>query len=525
MASMSRRVVTGALAAGLIVCACGGAGAAMDATQVAPSPVTPSSAVLPSDRPTATPVPAATAPAEGVGRGGEEQPVVLTLATNDGPGSSQSVDDLIHFSEEVKRLSGGQITVELHYGAVGPDIDAYDQAVATLVAGGGADLGDVPARAVDELGVMSLRALQAPFLLTDDDAVDAVATSDIATDLMSGLPAIGLEGLALWPDGLRHPFSWDRPLLTLADFRAVKFRSPLSRTSWDTLNALGATPVDIMGEDAPPVGSGGLETSMKSAFNFPESPPGYLTANLTFFPKVHTLVANSGMLERLSAEQQRLLREAAATTTSWVVEHREREEDAGPWLCASGSSIVLARDKDVAAIVAATAPVYAGLVSDPLTKRLIDDLRGVMSALADPPFVAAPCTSEGNAVPTLPAGGDPSVLDGVYRADISVDWLIQHGANPQEASWNGGIFTLTFDDGVFNHHLDRDDSDCGGTYSVDGPHVYVAVRDECGTFDPLFAASWELKDGALSFTDIEPSNVFTRALWGSKPFVRIGDAR
>lgn len=99
------------------------------------------------------------------------------------------------------------------------------------------------------------------------------------------------------------------------------------------------------------------------------------------------------------------------------------------------------------------------------------------------------------------------------------------GIDKLEAIDNGGIFTLTFKDGQFNHHLDRDNTNCGGPYTVRDTRVTVTVNDECGTFDPLFSATWTLTSGELRFTDIAPvGDVVAQALWGSKPFVRIGDA-
>ena len=79
-------------------------------------------------------------------------------------------------------------------------------------------MGLVAARAWDTEGVTTLRALNAPFLVTSDAAVTEVVTSDIANDLMTGLANVGVTGLALLPDDMRHLFVFGEKPESLADF-------------------------------------------------------------------------------------------------------------------------------------------------------------------------------------------------------------------------------------------------------------------------------------------------------------------
>ncbi len=45
------------------------------------------------------------------------------------------------------------------------------------------------------------------------------------------------------------------------------------------------------------------------------------------------------------------------------------------------------------------------------------------------------------------------------------------------------------------------------------------------TFSPLFSATWTLENGTLRFTSVEPpGDLLAQAMWGGKPYVRIGDA-
>ena len=125
--------------------------------------------------------------------GGPATPIVLTLGTNDVPGDASGAY-IEQFAADLARISGGLVTIEPRYRAAGEDVVRYDQRVAEMVRRGELDLGVVPARAFDELGVTSLQALQAPFLLTDDDAMDAVVAGTMRDDLLSGLPGGWLRG-------------------------------------------------------------------------------------------------------------------------------------------------------------------------------------------------------------------------------------------------------------------------------------------------------------------------------------------
>ena len=164
----------------------------------------------------------------------------------------------------------------------------------------------------------------------------------------------------------------------------------------------------------------------------------------------------------------------------------------------------------MAEIVAAAAPVYAKLEEDPLTKRLIGDIRGIVEAPANrPAYAPEPCGS------LVTATAEPSVSVSARRRFIRARWVVSRrhqrgvsrvqGLDPTEAFFNGGIFTLTFKDGRVQHHLDRDDPTCTGTYTVSGLRVTVGCRfPNGGTHEPLFSADWTLSDGELRFTKSAP---------------------
>ena len=181
-------------------------------------------------------------------------------------------------------------------------------------------MGLIPARAWDTLGVMSLRALNAPFLLASDEQVGEVVTDDdLAGDMMAGLDEVGVHGLALVPEDLRHVFGFAKPLVGPEDYAGATIRAPRSDTVYALLAALGANPDDLnrgawTRTSRRPVA--GIESSFALA---PESPPSTATGNVTLFPKVESLVVNRDVFAGLTDDHQDTLRAAAEATRDWAV--------------------------------------------------------------------------------------------------------------------------------------------------------------------------------------------------------------
>ena len=193
--------------------------------------------------------------------------------------SGQQVDE---FARRVNEMSDGTIQIEpvFHAGDGGLD---FDQRVIDRITSSDLDMGLIPTRAWDTEGVDSLRALNTPFLITSEAAVADVITSGIANDMMSGLDQAGVVGLALMPEALRHPYSFGDPLLAPADYDGAIVRTPISATVTEMFSALGATTT----AEEPDINT---QTGMESEYAL--QPTGTATGNVTFFPKVNSLVVN-----------------------------------------------------------------------------------------------------------------------------------------------------------------------------------------------------------------------------------------
>ena len=210
--------------------------------------------------------------------------LTLRIGTDDVPGRP-AADQIEAFARAVAEHGDGSIVVEPVWHAAGDTAD-WDQQVARLVTSGELEMGLIPARAWDTEGVTTLRALNTPFLVTTEALVDEIVSDDdLAGELMSGLDEAGVVGLALFPEGLRHPFALSATRCSVPPtIQGAVMRAPTSATTAAMFEALGATTND---DEPDPSTHAGVESSYLLA------PPGTATGNVTFFPKVNSLVINA----------------------------------------------------------------------------------------------------------------------------------------------------------------------------------------------------------------------------------------
>ena len=475
--------------------------------------------------------------------GGEATPLTLRLGTVEGEGIPYApyVDEFVRSVEET---AGGSLDVEVAWEAV-PWNPESEQTLAKMVSDGEIDLALVPTRVWDELGVTTMRALQAPFLVDNLELLNAIVDSDLVDELFSGVDTLGVEGLALWPDSLRHPVGFERPLLTAADFDGAKLRVPSSDASFRLFRAIGAEPVAADFSAGIPADMDGMESALNLGRDL--SPLGALTTNITFYPKVNALVANAELFESLSDDQRDVLRRAATDTIAFAVDMNPTERDLAEQYCADGGSVVLADSADLAELVELAAPVMAWLEDDDDTRRIIDSIRELKStATADPATAAAACGPAVEEVsdPTGPPSEVSELPDGVYRVEISLDDVEAAGLSNEAGPT--GIWTLEVDDGTFVHScvpLDLPGKDCGnapsggifaaGYLRGTGDTVWFLPDDEMiselqgcelpatGELGHCFPAfdfhmDWEVVGDTLTFSTDGPLGEFT-----IEPYTRI----
>ena len=461
--------------------------------------------------------------------GGSGAAVTLRLATPDRAGlpGAKAIE---RFRDEVAKASDGAVRIKPVYEA-GATAARFDQAVADLVRTGEAEMALIPARAWDEYGVTSLAALQAPFLIRHQAVLNEVVAGELAQPMMEGLGAFGVTGLALLPENLRHPFGYTRPLRAPRDFAGATIRAPRSKSSYALLRALGSKPVDVAGEEFEQAVEAGRLAGVESAYELALSTVyGVPTAtgNVTFFPKVNVLVANTSALGELPESARDALETAAARTLDWVKDTNKDERDAALAYCGQGGRVVAASSANIERLVALSEPVYTALEQDAATKRFIERI-GAIAQEHSPETVT--CTPAAGATPSEEGGTasdtDPSVLDGIYRNSKTVQDFVAAGISEAEAIDNHGVHTITLDGGRLEDTLttesrpDPSAKGCTGTYRLSGD-TFIFTWDPDSGCTGDFTATWELSDGELHLTDVRTPERLDAIVWGVRPFRKIG---
>lgn len=476
----------------------------------------------------------------GTKAGGSGPPIVLRLATAELEGRPGALP-IEEFARQVETRSGGSITIEPQYGGIGNgDGDDWDQQAARAVVSGEYDLGLIPARAWDTEGVTSLRALHAPFLVDSDAMVEEIVTGGIADDLLDGLGEAGIVGLALLPEGMRHVFGFDAPLVAPDDYAGVPIRVPMSATAYALFEALGAEPDDFAGQTAIGAGAGGAETSFLLA---PElTPENVSTAgNVVPFPKVNTLVANAERFEALSDDQRDVLTAAAIAARDWARGSVVPDVELADEYCRAGrGSVIVATDAELAALVEAAAQVYEELERDPATGELLERLRELKDSVPAPmtpracavepePDVDATGSEAESSDGTSPdpvTAGETSDIDGIYRYEVTAEMFEAKGVEPDTAP---GVRTVTIENGTI-----RDDGpadNCVGTFTADGERFTFrwdrGVPGNCsGDWAmTLLATGDEVRWGEIeSLPPLDdPVTQAFNEIYNSVPWTRIGD--
>ena len=432
--------------------------------------------------------------------------VTLRLGTaqyEGGPGDSPVMR---HFADEVEARSGGNIDVQLAYQAAGSVTD-YEPTVVKLVQEGALEIGWLPTRGLDSMGVHSFQALQAPFLITDYALLRRVISSQIPAMMLAGLEALDVVGLGLYPDRMRHPAGIDRPLVTSSDFQDARIRVPTSDASDALWRALGSTPVHLNGldlEQALAAGTlDGVETTMDGPLGFGAR---YVTSNLTFYPIVQVLLLSRAASRALTDRQLAVLRDAASDTLAFAMADLPFVDAAEPY-CDTGGSVVVAEPAEVDALTRAVAPVTAAMEDDPETKGYLERIRALKADMTTTPAVSAIC--DGTAVPSIQPGLQASGLPAgtfsgiatrqdALRNGIAGDCATHHGSAALRLVIGSGRYSL-FESCESEGEQQIDN----GTYTSNA--VTVEMSPTCCPGQST-VYSWTLADGVLTLTVVDESN-------------------
>lgn len=450
------------------------------------------------------------------GPGDPEAPVTLRLLVQDTRGrqSEAAALDLQRLADE---LTDGAIRIEPSFGGgevLGP------------VAEGAYELGMVPSRDAGDQGVTSLDVLEAPFLIDNDALAVAVATSDIADRALAGLDAIGVTGLVMWPEDLRHLFAMDPSGRTFVhpddvkDADVLAIAGPVGRELISTLGGRlyaddGVPTGDLAGSKDPDAQAGTLEGFVTGLWGagLPLTTTT-VAGDLVVFSKYQMLVANPDMLAGLTDAQRERFQAVVDAAHEAALDRHFSERELALALCTSGHTVIEAGPEALATWRTAAQPLTDRLAADPLTGELMADVGYLAAEIAPSPGAGTcgpPVDSEVAGLVSDTSGFRGSLPpDGSYRATITADELLAEGVDPRWARDNAGTFTWTFEAGSAEAASVTLEADpfggvpCTGTAQSEGGQLVYLDTLVGGSCDLDFSIVWRPVSDGIEMVLVAP---------------------
>ncbi|MBW6455369.1 MAG: TRAP transporter substrate-binding protein [Trueperaceae bacterium] len=304
--------------------------------------------------------------------GGFAQQIVLRAADNQPPTYS-TVKGLNHMAEVLEAISGGRITMEVFPGGqLGDERSTIEQVqlgVLDVVRTSTSPVGEFYA----PMGVYSL-----PFIFRSEEHFWRVVQGPIGFELLEGLRAADMVGLAYYDSGSRNFYTANTPIRGVADLQGLRIRTQQSQVVLDMMEALGA--------DAVPMAFGEVYSSLQTGVidgaenNYPSYGPSgvrhyevapYFTENAhARVPEI--VMISTATFDGLSAADQALVRQAALASVpvqaaAWAADVAASKTA----VVEAGSEIITV---DLAEFQAAMGPVYEkyGPVFGDLIQRILD---------------------------------------------------------------------------------------------------------------------------------------------------------
>jgi TRAP-type C4-dicarboxylate transport system substrate-binding protein len=287
--------------------------------------------------------------------------------------------ELEWFAEELHEVSGGGLQVRFVNTWTTADNPREETATVAAVASDRADLGWAGTRAFGCLGVRSLDPLQAPFLLEDYAALDAVCRDDVAIEMLEPLERLGLVGLVVLPGAQRKPFAFARRLLGPRDYEGAKLRIHESLVADSTYRALGAEAVtlsvkDMAGRADALIDGLDVQTEALAGWRL----RGSITFNVNLWPRTIALVASSRTYEWLEPEEREMLHAASAGTLARALEHLADQERRDREALPPEVTAIYAEDADLKAMHERVESVREELRALPETGRFLERLEALV---------------------------------------------------------------------------------------------------------------------------------------------------
>ncbi len=257
----------------------------------------------------------------------------------------------LKFKEEVERLSGGQIKIDLQGGGVlGVEADILD---GMLGGTGTVDICRISAFALTSYGTKKSVLLSLPYTFADRNHYWNFANSELGQEFLNESEELGLgvKGLYFGEEGFRHFFTVDsKPISSPADMKGMKIRVSNDPIMTKMVQSLGATPSPVsMSEIYSSMQNGTIDGAEQPTVNYAGNSFQEVGPNLTL--DGHTLGAMMTVISdkawaSLTEEQQNIIMEAGKEASAYCREVSEsKENEVLEKLKADGINVIDVPDK------------------------------------------------------------------------------------------------------------------------------------------------------------------------------------
>ena len=292
----------------------------------------------------------------------EEEPapveaVVLKLAETHPADYPTTLGDY-EFARLVEEKTEGRVKIEVFPAAqLGEEKDVIEQ-----VQIGAIDLTRTSIAPLTEFAP-SLNVLQLPYIYRDADHMWNVLNSEIGENFLKSVESANFVGLGWFDPGQRNFYNSQKEITSLADLKGLKFRVMQSELMMDMVAALGASPTPLpYGEVYSAIQTGIIDGAENNW-------PSYDTSSHFEVAKYYTIdghvrvpeiiIASSIAMQKISAEDLAIMKEAAKEAQAFQIEKWEAKEvESRKKVEEAGSIITELTPEAKAEFAAAMEPVY-----------------------------------------------------------------------------------------------------------------------------------------------------------------------
>lgn len=304
----------------------------------------------------------------------EQEQIVMRLAETH-PQDYPTTQGNYEFARLVEERTNGRVKIEVYHSSQLGE----ERAVIEQVQFGAIDFTRV---SISPLAAFAnqLNALQMPYLYRDADHMWSVLRGEIGDEILASLEPSGFVGLAWYDSGSRSFYNSVREITSVDDMQGLKFRVQESELMVGLVEALGAvaTPMPF-GEVYSALQTGvidGAENNWPSYYSTShyEVAEYYTLDQHTRVPEI--LVASKMSMDRLSAEDQEIIKQAARDSIDFQIEAWANFVDvAEEAVRANGNTITELSPDAYAEFQEAMQPLYDNL--SPELQDVVAEIRAV----------------------------------------------------------------------------------------------------------------------------------------------------